>query len=113
MLAIPTTVMLLPILLLTSQLAYAGKYNAVAEPICDDNLFGSPNPDDCDTAMRWIPYADGSFLSRAGKFQVFSEPRFTGFESVENKKYRPRAIVQLPKVWYVNVVSMCLFLIPD
>ena len=115
MLVLLTTIRLLSILLFAVQVAYAGRYVSlptVAQPICDDALFGSPSPDDCTAAANWIPYVTQSFRSQAGAFRVFSEPRFEDFGKVENRKYRPRAIVQLPKVWCGTAWSFFVYFWP-
>lgn len=72
-------------------------------PICDKAQYGTPNIEDCKTAMSWIPYFDqpaGRHQNEATAFRTFAEPQFLKppFSPVRNE-WAPRAIVQLPKIW--------------
>ncbi|KAL9010336.1 MAG: hypothetical protein Q9173_004720 [Seirophora scorigena] len=79
--------------------------------ICDKNVFGAPNPYDCEQAMFWIPYinAPASSSRDAKAMRLFSEPQLQKppfKEIVKNQKYAPRGIEQLPKVWkYLAAVT--------
>ena len=73
----------------------------VNSQICSEGIYGRVNARDCFKAINAMPFAQypvtntGSSLPR-----LFSEPQFQipKFEFVKND-FRPRAIVQLPKVW--------------
>lgn len=71
-------------------------------PLCDKDLFGSPNIKDCYEAMFWIPYINAPVKDTpdAKALRIFAEPQFLDppFKAVKNP-FAPKAIVQLPKVW--------------
>lgn len=72
--------------------------------VCDKNVFGAPNPYDCEQAMFWIPYinAPASSSRDAKAMRIFSEPQLQKppfKEIVKDQVYAPRGIEQLPKVW--------------
>lgn len=93
MLCTPSVWSLFPLVLSQSQAIDANP------AYCNRALFGSPKPADCLEAANWIPYATQSTVSEARTYRMFAEPRFMGFSEIDNILYRPRAIVQLPKIW--------------
>lgn len=80
-----------------------GELGAGPTPLCDKNVYGTPNIEDCKTAMTWIPYIDlprGFKRNEATAFRTFAEPHFMTppFSLVKNE-WAPKAIQQLPKIW--------------
>ena len=85
-------------------------YSAVAmpnelqasSPICNRDLFGTPDAQDCYQAMFWVPYINQPARDSgdAKATRVFAEPQYLTppFGAVKNA-YAPKAIVQLPKIW--------------
>lgn len=73
---------------------------AVLTPICSVKDYGLPNHEDCIMAFRQMPYAHDPSVYDARGYRLYSEPQLLlhPFHSVVNR-YRPRAIVQLPKIW--------------
>ena len=69
--------------------------------VCNDEIYGNPKVDDCERALLELSYArqsDGSYRFRVS--HIFAEPQFLEppFNLITNS-YRPRAIIQLPKIW--------------
>ena len=75
--------------------------------LCDKDLYGTPNMQDCYEAMFWIPYINPPARDspEAKAFRIFAEPQFQSppFGAVKNP-YAPNAIVQLPKIWKHGVL---------
>lgn len=69
-------------------------------------LFGIPNHQDCVNAFNQIPYALSPTHFGAQGYRLFSEPQFLlpPFKGVNNR-YRPKAIVQLPKLWRYSMIT--------
>ena len=68
--------------------------------ICSEDVYGSPNVDDCKQALLEVPFARKPGGDQARYSHVFAEPQFQEppFSSVTNN-LRPQAIVQLPRIW--------------
>ena len=80
---------------------YSLCFPLVRSLVCSEEIYGNPKIEDCERVLLEIPFARQSFSSRQSQYQhVFAEPQFLEppFAQVINM-YRPRAIIQLPKVW--------------
>lgn len=82
----------------------------VTEQLCDKDLFGTPNVDDCYHAMFWIPYMNSPAKQSpaATANRLFAEPQHLDppFSAVKNK-WAPNAIVQLPRIWKFGTSPQC------
>lgn len=76
---------------------------ALVVHVCDRRTFGVPNVDDCQEAMKWIPYFDTDPRAFPGGLEkrIFAEPQNLAqpFAAIGKNPNAPRAIVQLPKIW--------------
>lgn len=83
----------------------------VEQPLCDKNMFGKPNIQDCYQALFWIPYANAPARDSpdAKAKRLFAEPQYLDppFKAVKNP-YAPKAIVQLPKIWKYGSCQIAL-----
>lgn len=98
--------------LVTAEGDQTGGLGIPPPPTCDKNVYGTPNIEDCKTAMLWIPYLEqprGRRQNEATVFRTFAEPQFLKppFTLVRNE-WAPRAIVQLPKIWKHSMPKMLI-----
>lgn len=73
-------------------------------PTCDANIYGLPFDPDCASAIKRIPYAMERENHDITAPHWFVEPQQMRrpFDYLENK-YRPKNIIQLPKIWKYGV----------
>ena len=70
--------------------------------ICNDQIYGKIDKQDCSNAYRKMPGGDGAKDPELNVFRLFSEPQYLRppFSSMVNPWGRDGvAIVQLPKLW--------------
>ncbi len=72
--------------------------------ICSVRDYGIPNHGDCIATFNQIPYATNPTSFEGEGVRLFSEPQnlLNPFDKVSNK-YRPRPIIQLPKIWIYSM----------
>ena len=73
----------------------------VNSQVCNERIYGTVNPYDCQMALNHIPFAQSPMSSaQSNALRLFSEPQFQSqkFGYVDNA-YRPLTIIQLPKIW--------------
>ena len=77
-------------------------YSSIAKSsFCNGAIYGNPVVEDCIQALSWIPFAEApQTLPGAEALRIFAEPQQMSvpFAALPNNR-RPRAIVQLPKIW--------------
>lgn len=77
-------------------------YSSIAHSLlCNGAIYGNPVVEDCIQALSWIPFAEAPHsLPGASALRIFAEPQQMSvpFAALPNNR-RPRAIVQLPKIW--------------
>ena len=69
--------------------------------ICNAEIYGTPNSQDCINAINEIPFALEPYSNPYSQIpRLFAEPQYLEppFDAVRNV-FRPNAIIQLPKIW--------------
>lgn len=69
--------------------------------VCNGGIYGNPVAEDCIAALEWMPFAKVELdLPDSRAQRIFAEPQQMSppFAALANRQ-RPRAIVQLPKIW--------------
>lgn len=74
---------------------------AAVGPVCSAAVFGVPPWSDCVEAFYNIPFArDYKTNMNANLYRLYGEPQYLRppFSRIVNR-YKPRAIIQVPKIW--------------
>ncbi len=82
-------------------------YALASSAVCNSEVYGSPNQQDCAQALRNIPFATSGPSSPSSlQSHIFAEPQYMDppFGGIDNM-FPSHAIVQLPKIWKRSTFS--------